>query len=173
MGETAGPARDPRPVLLCFDGSENAAAAIAKAGELLGQHEAVVLTACEPLAEWEPYDPATILTAPVSRLGAHALGLDEIVRELARERADQGVALAQAAGFQATARVGEGKGWRVICDVAEELDAQAIVVGARGLSRVQSALLGSVSAAVVVHARQPVLVVSSHARPEPRGDAAR
>ena len=40
----------------------------------------------------------------------------------------------------------------MICDVANELDAELIVLGARGLSRVQSAL-GSVSAAVVQHAR--------------------
>lgn len=152
-----------RPVLLCFDGSDNAAAAIAQAGDLLVPREAVVLTAWEPVAVWEPHDPATILTAPVSKLASSSLGLDEITAELARERADQGVALARAAGFRAQGRVGEGKAWRVICDLAEELAAQTIVIGARGLSRVQSALLGSVSAAVVVHAKQPVLVVSARA----------
>jgi len=37
--------------------------------------------------------------------------------------------------------------------------AVAIVLGARGLSRVESILLGSVSSAVVTHAKRPVLVV--------------
>ena len=55
--------------------------------------------------------------------------------------------------------VAEGKLWRAICDEAEKLDAEPIVVGARGLSRVQSAFLGSVSSAVVVHAHRPVLVI--------------
>ena len=55
--------------------------------------------------------------------------------------------------------VADGKIWRAICDEADNLDAEPIVVGARGLSRVQSALLGSVSSAVVVHAHRPVLVI--------------
>jgi len=50
----------------------------------------------------------------------------------------------------------EGKIWRSICEVAETLDAEPVVVGARGLSRVQSALLGGVSSAVVVHAQSPI-----------------
>jgi nucleotide-binding universal stress UspA family protein len=151
--------RDASRVLLCFDGSDDAAAAIAKAGELLGPRGAVVLTVWEPVAVWEPYDPATILSAPVSQLASNALGLDEIADDLAREKMDSGVALARQAGFEAQGRVAKGKSWRAICDVAEELDAEPIVLGARGLSRVQSALLGSVSCAVAVHARRPVLIV--------------
>ncbi|MGH2877071.1 MAG: universal stress protein [Solirubrobacteraceae bacterium] len=166
MDATPSTTAGSRPVLLCYDGSDNAAAAIARAGEVLGPRGAVVLTAWEPVAVWEPSDPATILSAPLSRLAADALGLDEIVRGLARERAEQGVGLAREAGFTARPRVTEGKSWRVICDVADELDAELIVVGARGLSRVRSALLGSVSSAVVVHARQPVLVVSAHVSPD-------
>lgn len=151
-------------MLLCFDGSHNAATAIAKAGELLGQRAAVVLTVWEPVAMWAPYDPASILTAPASRLASKELHLDETTSDLAREKADQGVALARRAGFEAEGYVAEGKSWRTICDVAEELDAEPIVVGARGLSRVQSTLLGGVSSAVVVHARRPVLVVQPQRR---------
>ena len=153
-----------RPALLCFDGSENAALAIAEAGRLLRPRPAVVLTAWEPVATWEPYDPATVLTAPMLRLASDALGMDRIVRELAEQKADNGVELAREAGFQAPAHVVEGKAWRLICDAAEELDAEPIVLGARGLSRVQSTLLGSVSAAVVVHAHRPVVVVPPQRR---------
>jgi len=56
-----------RPALLCFDGSDDARGAIAEAGTVLGLDSAVVLTVWEPFANWEPYDPATILSAPVSR----------------------------------------------------------------------------------------------------------
>jgi nucleotide-binding universal stress UspA family protein len=163
MTEELVGARDARPVLLCFDGSDGAAAAIARAGELLGRRTAVVLTVWEPAAVWEPYDPATILTAPMSKFGSKALGLDEIASEVARDNADRGVALACDAGFDVQGRIAKGKSWRAICDVAEDLDADAIVVGARGLSRVQSALLGSVSAAVLVHAHRPVLVIPARA----------
>jgi nucleotide-binding universal stress UspA family protein len=153
----------PRPALLCFDGSDDAAHAIDRAGELLGSRRAVVLSVSEPVAIWQPYDPATAITAPLSRLASNALGLDEIARDLARERVNTGVEMARRAGFDAEGRIAEGKAWRVICDVADEIDAEPIVVGARGLSRVQSALLGSVSAAIVQHAHQPVLVISGHA----------
>ena len=152
------------PLLICFDGSDDAAAAIAMAGEMLGTRNAVVLSVWEPAAAWEPYDPATIITAPVSRLASHALGLDETAQELAAETANAGVGLAHQAGFNARERVAKGKPWRVICEVADELDAGLIVLGARGLSRVQSALLGSVSAAVVQHSGRPVLIVPHHVR---------
>jgi nucleotide-binding universal stress UspA family protein len=152
------------PVLLCFDGSDDAAAAVAMAGEMLGTQEAVVLSVWEPAQAWQPYDPATIITAPVSRLASNALGLDEITRDLAGETVTAGVELARGAGFDARKRVAKGKAWRVICDVADEIDTGLIVLGARGLSRVQSALLGSVSAAVVQHARRPVLVVPHRVR---------
>jgi nucleotide-binding universal stress UspA family protein len=159
--------RDARSVLLCFDGSEDAAAAIANAGEVLSPRTAVVLTVWEPVAVWEPYDPVTILSAPVSKLASKALGLDEIADELAREKMDRGVVLARKAGFEAQGRVAKGKSWRAICDVAEEIDAATIVVGARGLSRVESVLLGSVSSAVAIHAMRPVLIVP----PLHRGEA--
>jgi nucleotide-binding universal stress UspA family protein len=152
--------REPaRPVLLCFDGSDGAAEAIAQAAVVLRAGSAVLLTVWEPCAVWEPYDPATILSAPLARLADRALGLDEIAQDLAREKMGRGVMLATDAGFEAVGRLAGGKTWRTICDVAEEIDAETIVMGARGLSRVGSVLLGSVSSGVAAHARHPVLIV--------------
>ncbi len=148
--------------MLCFDGSGDAAAAIAKAGELLGPRPAVVLTVWEPVRVWEPSDPATIISAPLDRLLGEELDLDGTVAELARDKAEHGAALARAAGFEATARVARGKTWEAICRAADELDAKPIVIGSRGLGRAQSALLGSVSAAVIAHARRTVLVGPTH-----------
>jgi nucleotide-binding universal stress UspA family protein len=146
-------------VLLCFDGSANAARAIEVAGSLLAPAIAIVLTVWEPVRSWEPYDPGALLSQAVTRMGADSLGLDQIAGDLAREKADRGLGLAQGAGFDAAAAVEHGKPWRAICDAADEAGASVVVLGARGLSRVQSALLGSVSAAVVVHASRPVLVI--------------
>src|SRR5262249_10800671 len=108
------------------------------------------------------HDPGTIINAPLSRLAANALHMDEIIRDVAQEQVEQGAELATKAGFKAEGRLEQGKPWHEICRVADELDAEAIVVGARGLGRVESALRGSVSWAVVHHARRPVLVVPHH-----------
>ena len=153
-----------RRALLCFDGSDDAGAAIARARDVLGVREAVVLTVYEPFAGWEPYDPATIVDAPLSRLAAGALGLEQIAQELAGETLERGLSLARSAGFDAQGRTVRGKPWRVICEVADEIDAAAIVLGARGLSRVGSVLLGSVSFAVAAHAGRPVLIVPGSGR---------
>lgn len=118
-----------------------------------------MLTVWEPVAVWEPYDPATILSAPMEKLAEHALGMDDITRQLAEERATKGVELATQAGLQANGRIARGKASRAIREVATELEAEVIVLGARGLGRVGGMLLGSVSSAVAVHANRPVLIV--------------
>ena len=150
------------PALLCFDGSEDAAAAIAKAGEFLAPSSAVVLTVWEPVRVWEPWDPVTIASAPLGRLVAREIDVDQISADVARDKAEHGTELARAGGFDATARVARGKAWEAICAVAEELDAEPIVIGSRGLGRAQSALLGSVSSAVIAHAKRAVLVGPAH-----------
>jgi nucleotide-binding universal stress UspA family protein len=132
----------------------------------------VVLTVWEPVASWAPSDPATILSAPLSRLASKELNLDEISQGAVRELMQRGVELATAAGFQAEGRLEEGKPWRTIRRVADELDAWPIVLGARGLGRVESMLLGSVSIAVISHSRRPVLVVP-HLDAEPTPAATR
>ena len=149
-------------VLLCFDGSDDAAAAIKTAGEMLGARPAVVLTVWEPLRLWEPWDPATILSVPLAKLISQETGLDQIAADIAREKAEHGAELARAAGFDATVRVARGRPWEAICEVAEELDAEPIVIGSRGLGRARSALLGSVSSAVIAHARRAVVVGPAH-----------
>ena len=138
---------------------------------MLAPGKAVVLTVWEPVASWAPYDPATILSAPLSRLASKALDLDEITRDVARERMQHGIELATEAGFQAEGRLEEGKPWQVIRQIAEELAAEPIVVGRRGLGRVESALLGSVSTAVVFHAKRAVLVVPHHESERPPATA--
>lgn len=148
-----------QPVLLCFDGSTDAEAAINRAAELFVERQAVVLTVWQHTRTWVPYDPATIATAPVDELASHALGTDEIMEKLAQEQLERGVQLAEEAGFSAEGQLAMGTPWHVICEAGEKLDARAIVMGARGLSRVRSVLLGSVSFAVLTHTRRAVLVI--------------
>jgi nucleotide-binding universal stress UspA family protein len=148
----------PRPVLIAYDGSENADRAIAVAGELLGGGPAHVVHAYEPI------------TSAAARSAVYAVALDatgEITQreaEQAGQVAARGIELAKAAGFEATggARSGSGPLWATIVDVADELDPRVIVLGTRGLTGLRSALSGSVSHAVASHAVQPVLTVPLH-----------
>ena len=126
---------------------------------MLAPRAAVVLTVWEPAGSWTASDPATILSAPLSRLASKELDLDEIGQDAARELMQRGIELATKAGFKAEGRVEKGRPWRMIRNVADELDAAPIVLGARGLGRVESMLLGSVSIAVIFHSKRPALVI--------------
>lgn len=164
---TTTPSRQvrPGPVLLAFDGSTGAVAAIASAGRILGPRDAVVITAWEPAATWVPYDPATVIAAPVERFISRVAGVDEDLRSIAQATMERGVQLAIEAGFHADGRIVRGRPSRVISAVAEEVGADPIVVGARGAGRIESALLGSVSSSLVMHAERPVLVVPRRSEP--------
>jgi nucleotide-binding universal stress UspA family protein len=65
----------------------------------------------------------------------------------------------RAAGLTATALVEEGQPKHLLAHLARDWKANAIFVGARGLSRVEGILLGSVSSATVAHAPCTVEVV--------------
>jgi nucleotide-binding universal stress UspA family protein len=147
-------------VLVCFDGSDGATHAIAAASRILVTRSALVLTVAEPPDPWELYDPGAVLSATVSKLASNRLGLEEIARQQALSINKRGVDLAQAAGFTATGNVVTGKVADCICREAEQTGADVVAMGTRGRSRVQVAVLGSVSAAVIAHAQRPVLVIA-------------
>jgi nucleotide-binding universal stress UspA family protein len=90
--------------------------------------------------------------------------LDEIATELSEATTSEGVRLAAEAGFDAHAvsACNAGSLWRSLLDVADEHDAEALVLGTRGLTGLSRAL-GSVSNGVVHHSRRPVLVVPDSA----------
>jgi nucleotide-binding universal stress UspA family protein len=61
----------------------------------------------------------------------------------------------------AETRLLEGNPGQALCAFAEEIEADAIVMGSRGRGGFKRALLGSVSDHVVRHARCPVLIVGA------------
>ena len=147
-------------IVLGYDGSKDAHAAIEHAGSLLGGQEMTVVTVWEPFLE---VLTRTSYGSPLAMAPIDIESIDAANRAGARERAEEGSKLARGVGLGATAR----SDTRVstiadaIIAVADELDAAAIVVGSRGLTGVKSLLLGSVSHGLIQHADRPVIVVPS------------
>jgi nucleotide-binding universal stress UspA family protein len=148
-------------VLICYDDSDEARRAIDVAAALLVPTAAVVLDVAPPLT---PAEHVATIASVVP--GTHAF--HDLNEADALQRARAGAERALRAGFRAQARgeVAEPV-WDAIAEVADELDAAVIVIGSRSLSGLREAAQGSVSHAVVEHARRPVLIV-----PAPRRTAA-
>jgi nucleotide-binding universal stress UspA family protein len=146
------------PVLLAYDGSEHAKAAIERAGAVLQHGPAVVATA------WTTFEgaaPSALLALPGDMVREGARALDDAGRETAEGLAAEGAELARAAGFEAESRTVRGSGpfFAALLELADELDARAIVAGSRGRSTIAAAVLGSVSTGLLHHTRRPVLIV--------------
>jgi nucleotide-binding universal stress UspA family protein len=142
---------DSSSVLIGFDGSPEAEAAIRAAGGLLAPRRAVVAHVSDGIAALVPHTKA--LTGAARELEG------EEAREAAR-LAERGAGLAERAGLRAQPVVARGKkAWPKLLELADEHQAGALVVGSRGVGRVESALLGSVSAGLLDHSHLPVLIV--------------
>lgn len=149
---------DQTPILVAYDGSDGAKAAIAAAGRLFEGRPAVVATVWQSA---ESLAPAAAIGVPAGVAGEAARRLDATALEAADRLAGEGAKLASEAGLEAVPRAirADGNVWSTLCRAARELEAGAVVVGSRGLSGVRSALLGSVSNGVVQHSALPTLVV--------------
>jgi nucleotide-binding universal stress UspA family protein len=151
------------PILIAYDGSDAARAAMREAGALFAPRRAIVLTA------WEPGLSEFMLVPDATGMGTTMLPYDPaVVREVdragedhAKEIAHDGGALAERVGLQAEAMVARdvSDAAEAIATAAEERGAAAIVVGSRGLKGVRSKLLGSTSSELLRKAKCPVVVV--------------
>ena len=142
-------------VLICYDGSPDAEAAVRLAGSLFDGDTAVALTVWEGFSE---------VLARRLRPAAASLDFDKIDRineDAAHALAEEGTGHARVAGLPASSRTAR-RGRTIaqtILDQAAEIGADVIVFGSRGRGGVKAMLLGSASLSVLQHADCPVLVV--------------
>ncbi|HXJ81135.1 MAG TPA: universal stress protein [Candidatus Methylomirabilis sp.] len=145
-------------ILICYDGSADARAAVEQAAKLFPQEQATVLTV------WEPYVELVVRTSMgfVPSI-PDADEVDEATRKAAEKRAAEGASLASGLGMAATPKAASHATTAALAILAEAdvMDATAIVMGSRGLTGVKSLLLGSVSHELIQHADRTVVVVPS------------
>lgn len=139
----------PETILIATDGSNDSELAIRRAVDLANETDAVLhLAYVMVLSHWMV--PDTLSDAQYQRL-------EEDARRLLDEQAEK----AQAAGgvtLQKHLKVGRRADEELI-KLAEEIDADMIVVGSRGAGTISRALMGSDAESIVRHADRPVLVV--------------
>lgn len=148
-------------ILICYDGSDDARAAVRHAAALFPGQPATVLTV------WEPFIEVVAQTSLGFGMVAAAPdpeAVDKASDRRAEEIAHEGAELANENGLEATPVAGAQASTtaRAILGEAEKLGAQAIVMGSRGRTGLKS-LLGSVSHEVIQHADRAVVVVPSPA----------
>jgi nucleotide-binding universal stress UspA family protein len=154
-------AQDARQVLIAYDGSEPARAAVREAAHLFGHRAVLVLTVWEPglaaLTLAPPQVPGETPTVPPELVEE----VDRTMLEHASAVAQEGAELSRSLGLASESMVipDEVNVPEAIAKVAHERDVQAVVIGTRGLSGLKARILGSTSHGVIQHCRKPVLVV--------------
>jgi nucleotide-binding universal stress UspA family protein len=145
-------------VVVAYDGSAAARHAIEHAGGLFAGRSALIVTAWTSVRDSTGAARAAL---PQSVIDEAVHNIDAIAEHAAVQTAEEGAELARAAGLDASplALRAEPSVWASIVHLADERAADAVVVGSRGRSALKSAVLGSVSNAIVHHCRRPVVVV--------------
>jgi nucleotide-binding universal stress UspA family protein/MFS family permease len=139
------------PVLLAYDGSRLAKAAIAEAGrQLPAGRDALVVTV------WRTFGVGFI---PEPGAEFDAACADD-VGQAAEQTAAHGAALAEAAGFRAQPLAVQGTpADKAVIDTADDHDASLIVLGAHRRAGLGGRLAGSVAADVASRSQRPVMIV--------------
>jgi nucleotide-binding universal stress UspA family protein len=133
-------------VLIGIDGSENSFAAVALAGRLLapGRDQVALYHSCGPVDLGEQVDKSLQERA--------CQAVSKVIFDEATKR------LPAAMQASVETRVDNQGAQTALTDAAESIQAELIVLGARGLGRMQGLLLGSVSSNAVRSSHVPVLV---------------
>jgi nucleotide-binding universal stress UspA family protein len=140
-----------KKILIGTDGSPAALQAVEFGLELAEEHAAqVTFVHVAPTADVLPVT-GFAMAGPVS--------VPHELDEHDRTSLDEALALAEERDIDARSRLLVGAAATKIVAYADEIDADLIVVGSRGLGAIGSTLLGSVSRKVLHDANRPVLIV--------------
>lgn len=144
-------------VLVAVDGSAAAMEAVREALRLVGaglRASLVLANVQEPATLYElllAHDPEVI---------------EQIAAEAGVELLEPARALVRAAGVEHEIEVARGDPAHTLIDIVENFGCDLVVMGARGMGRLRSAMLGSVSHEVLHAAPVPVMVVRTPPPPE-------
>jgi nucleotide-binding universal stress UspA family protein len=143
-------------IVIGYDGSDDARAAIERAGAVLVDEAATVVTV------WESVEQLTARARTLATV-SNPEETDAARRREAEDYAREGAELARANGLDANPLIAERKTTvaDAILNEAEAVGASAIVVGTRGRGLLASLLLGSVSQDVLQRSDLLVMVVPS------------
>lgn len=142
--------RDFKTILVSLDFSESATSALNVAVKLAG-----ALGAELHLLHVFRYPMQIAVAAPVPQTSEVERG----VRQRGQSQLDAAAELARNAGLTVTTHLLEGEVAPTIVEVAKDLAIDMIVLGRRGMSRLQQIMLGSVADHTLRLAPCPVLIV--------------
>jgi nucleotide-binding universal stress UspA family protein len=133
--------------VLAYDDSESARKALRRTIELVNPRDLVVLVWVVPSDRGNPGAlPGLTPEKPGDRVAAV-------------ERLNEAVGLVKREGRQAAAMVLDGPVAKTICDTADRLEADLIILGHKGVSRIGPLTLGSVAERVAQLSNRRVLIV--------------
>jgi len=139
-----------RNIVLAYDGSRNSRKALDVAIDIARRYGASL------------HIVEVVDTSIFARIGLDSPIPQDLVDSMnnkARSDVEEARAIAEKGGIKAKGIVLEGDPATAILKYAEDIGADLIVSGSRGLSKIKKLLLGSVSSRIVHEARIPVLVV--------------
>lgn len=152
---------DDGPILIAYDGSPAARAALARAATLFPGRAAVIATVWEPGLAGVIPDPGG-MGGPATPVDLDVVEeVDDAFANHASSVAAEGAERAQSAGLvaEAVSTQDDSNVAETLAELADQHEAAIVVVGSRGLSGIKARLLGSTSESVLHHCRRPVLVV--------------
>ena len=156
-------------VVIGYEGSPASEGALRDAAELLSVNRALVVSVWEAGGTYEGLEVAPDTGMPIAPIDHRTMrDVDSALYERARRTAAGGARLAAALGLDAEslAVADDVTVAETLVRIAQERDAQAIVVGSHRRPRFEEALLGSTSRGVIRRATCPVLIGAIAERPE-------